>query len=415
MLALRVGKKLNPDVVIIGAGPAGSVAAAMLADAGFSVEVLERVHFPRFSIGESLLPQAMEWLAEADLLRDVVEAGFQHKNGAIFRCGDREESFDFRMKSAGGWGTTFQVRRDKFDDLLARGAARKGAKISFGETVIAMRPDPVAPSLTVRDEAGNERDITARFVLDASGFGRVLARLLDLESPTSFPNRMSIFTHVEDNISPQAYDRNKILITVNPNNSEIWYWLIPLADGLCSMGVVGKPEDLAPYGTTREKQLDALVAESGLMADLLVKARRVRDVGEISGYACRVTSLTGPGYALLGNAGEFLDPVFSSGVTIALKSASLATHVLVKQLNGETADWDVEFARPLARGVETFRAYVSGWYDGSLQKVIFNQPVDENQIKKLITSVLAGYAWDDTNPFVREPGKYLKMVEELCG
>lgn len=401
--------------MIIGAGPAGSVAAAMLADAGFSVEVLERVHFPRFSIGESLLPQAMEWLAEADLLRDVVEAGFQHKNGAIFRCGDKEESFDFRVKSAGGWGTTFQVRRDKFDDLLARGAARKGAKISFGQTVIAMRPDPVAPGLTVRDEAGNERDITARFVLDASGFGRVLARLLDLESPTSFPNRMSIFTHVEDNISPLVYDRNKILITVNPNNPEIWYWLIPLADGLCSMGVVGKPEDLAPYGTTREEQLAALVAESGLMADLLVKARRVRDVGEISGYACRVSSLTGPGYALLGNAGEFLDPVFSSGVTIALKSASLATHVLVKQLNGEAADWDAEFARPLARGVETFRAYVSGWYDGSLQKVIFNQPADENQIKKLITSVLAGYAWDDTNPFVREPGKYLKMVEELCG
>ncbi len=406
---------MNPDVVIIGAGPAGSVAAAMLADAGFSVGVLERVHFPRFSIGESLLPQAMEWLAEADLLRDVVEAGFQHKNGAIFRCGDREESFDFREKSANGWGTTFQVRRDKFDDLLARGAARKGAKVSFGQTVIAMQPDPVAPSLTVRDEQGNERTIAARFILDASGFGRVLARLLDLESPTSFPNRMSIFTHVEDNIPPQAYDRNKILITVNPSNSEIWYWMIPLADGLCSIGVVGKPEDLAPYGATREEQLASLVAESGLMAELLANARRVRDVAEISGYAARVSSLTGPGYALLGNAGEFLDPVFSSGVTIALKSASLATHALIRQLNGEMPDWDAEFARPLSRGVETFRAYVSGWYDGSLQKIIFSQPRNANQVKAMITSVLAGYAWDEENPFVREPNKYLKMVEELCG
>ncbi len=410
-----MGKKLNPDVVIIGAGPAGSVAAAMLADAGFSVEVLERAYFPRFSIGESLLPQAMEWLAEADLLRDVVEAGFQHKNGAIFRCGDREESFDFREKSANGWGTTFQVRRDKFDDLLARGAARKGAKVSFGQTVIAMQPDPVAPSLTVRDEQGNERTIAARFILDASGFGRVLARLLDLESPTSFPNRMSIFTHVEDNIPPQAYDRNKILITVNPSNSEIWYWMIPLADGLCSIGVVGKPEDLAPYGATREEQLASLVAESGLMAELLANARRVRDVAEISGYAARVSSLTGPGYALLGNAGEFLDPVFSSGVTIALKSASLATHALIRQLNGEMPDWDAEFARPLSRGVETFRAYVSGWYDGSLQKIIFSQPRNANQVKAMITSVLAGYAWDEENPFVREPNKYLKMVEELCG
>src|SRR5690606_32821688 len=124
-----------------------------------------------------------------DLLRDVIEAGFQHKNGAMFRHGDREEGFDFRVKSSDGWGTTFQVRRDKFDDLLAKGAVRKGAKVSFGQTVIALRPDPAAPSLTVRDEEGNVREITARFVLEASGFGRVLARLLDLESPAGFPDR----------------------------------------------------------------------------------------------------------------------------------------------------------------------------------------------------------------------------------
>jgi len=406
---------VTPDVVIIGAGPAGSVAAALLADAGFSVEVLERAHFPRFSIGESLLPQAMEWLAEAGLLRDVVEAGFQHKNGATFRCGEREESFDFRTKSANGWGTTYQVRRDRFDELLAKGAMRKGAKVLFGQTVTAMRPDPECPSLTVRDEEGNEREVKARFVLDASGFGRVLARLLDLETPTSFPDRMSVFTHVEDNIPAHVYDRNKILITVNPNDNQIWYWLIPLAEGLCSIGVVGTPDRIKAYGATREEQLFALVAESGLMAELLVNAKRVRDVGEIAGYAARVSSLTGPGYALLGNAGEFLDPVFSSGVTIALKSASLASHALVRHLNGQSVDWQTDFSEPLSRGVETFRAYVSGWYDGSLQKIIFSKPADARQVKAMITSVLAGYAWDEENPFVRDPHKYLKMVEELCG
>lgn len=405
---------MKPDVVIIGAGPAGTVAAAMLAKAGLSVEVLERVHFPRFSIGESLLPQAMEWLDEAGLLRDVVEAGFQHKNGAVFRVGEEEASFDFRTKTASGWGTTYQVRRDKFDEILARGAQRMGARILFGQTVVAMRPDPVAPSLTVRDEAGVEREVTARFILDASGFGRVLARLLDLETPTAFPTRMSIFTHVEDRIPAGAFDRNKILITVNPKNNQIWYWTIPLADGISSMGVVGRPEHLVPYGATRAEQLDALVAESGLMGRLLQNATRIRDVGELSGYACKVSSLTGNGFALLGNAGEFLDPVFSSGITIAFKSASLASKLVVRQLNGETIDWDSEFARPLSRGIETFRAYVNGWYDGTLQTVVFKQPADQNQIKAMITSVLAGYAWDEENPFVREPEKYLHMVEELC-
>lgn len=408
------GMDMNADVVIIGAGPAGSVAAAMLVNAGLSVDVLERTHFPRFSIGESLLPQAMEWLEEAGLLQDVVEAGFQHKNGALFRYGEKEEGFDFRAKTSSGWGTTYQVRRDKFDDLLARGAARKGARIHFGQTVVAMRPHPLAPGLTVRDDAGVERDVTARFILDASGFGRVLARLLDLETPTSVPPRMSIFTHVVDRIPPDAYDRNKILITINPRNPEIWYWLIPLADGLCSMGVVGRPEHIAPYGTTPEEQLGALVAETGLMARLLADATRIRDVGTIEGYACKVSGLTGDGYALLGNAGEFLDPVFSSGVTIALKSASLASKLVIRQLAGDMPDWNREFAEPLSRGIETFRAYVNGWYDGTLQNIIFGTPADPTKIKAMITSVLAGYAWDEENPFVREPQKYLQMIEELC-
>lgn len=405
---------MTTDVVIIGAGPAGSVSAAILADAGLSVEVLERTHFPRFSIGESLLPQAMEWLEEAGLLRDVVEAGFQHKNGAVFRWGEREESFDFRVKSSSGWGTTFQVQREKFDQILARGAEKKGARIQFGQTVVAMRPDPVRPGLTVRNEAGDERDIDARFVLDASGFGRVLARLLDLEAPTSVPQRMSIFTHVIDNIPHGMHDRNKIIITINEANPQIWYWFIPLADGLTSIGVVGQPEHLAVYGGTREEQLDALIAESGLMGRLLVNARRVRDVGEISGYACKVSQLSGPGYALLGNAGEFLDPVFSSGVTIALKSASLASRLVIRQLGGDMPDWQREFAEPLGRGVETFRAYVNGWYDGALQRVIFGSPTDPTKVKAMITSVLAGYAWDEENPFVQQPGKYLNMLAELC-
>lgn len=402
------------DVAIIGAGPAGAVAAALLVRRGWSVEVFERQHFPRFSIGESLLPQAMEWLEEADLLRDVIETGFQHKNGAIFQWGERQEIFDFREKFSSGWSTTFQVQRATFDDVLMRGAARMGAIVHFGRTVTAMRPNSTAPGLTVMDEAGGEREVTARLVLDASGFGRTLARLLDLEIPVEVPPRMSLFRHFEDRLLPGSYDRDKILITINPDNTEIWYWLIPLAGGRCSVGVVGQPSHLAPYGQERQAQFDALIAASGLMGRLLAGARPLTDIDQISGYACRVKSLIGPGYALLGNAGEFLDPVFSSGVTIALKSASLAARLADRQLSGEAADWSADFVKPLARGVDTFRAYVNGWYSGALRRIIFNRPKGEDQIKSMITSILAGYAWDERNPFVRRPQSSLEMVETFC-
>src|SRR5262249_27190621 len=135
---------------------------------------------------------------------------------------------------------------------------------------------------------------------------------------------------------------------------------------------------------------------------------------EIAGYACKVKSLVGPGYALLGNAGEFLDPIFSSGVTIALKSASLAAKAVDRQLRGETVDWQSEFASPLTKGADAFRTYVNGWYEGSLQRVIFNQPAGAERVKSMVTSILAGYAWDEENPFVRRPQETLDMVSALC-
>ncbi len=408
-------QQITSDVAIIGAGPAGAVAAALLVKAGWSVEIFERTHFPRFSIGESLLPQAMEWLDEAGLLRDVIEAGFQHKNGAIFQWAGRQESFDFREKFSPGWGTTYQVRRDKFDDVLARGAVRLGAQVHFGQTVTAMYPDDTTPSLTVQDEAGVVREVRARFIVDASGFGRVLARLLDLETPVTVPPRMALFRHVRDHMLPEAYDRNKILISINPRNPEIWYWMIPLADGLCSIGVVGQPAHLEVAGRDRNERLAELVTEAGLMGELLARAEPINDGGEIVGYACRVKSLVGPGYALLGNAGEFLDPIFSSGVTIALKSSSLAAKAIDRHLRGETVDWTGTFSKPLIKGVDTFRAYVNGWYEGSLQRVIFNQPQGAERIKSMVTSILAGYAWDEDNAFVRRPQETLEMVAALCG
>lgn len=405
--------KVNTDVVVIGAGPSGSVAASYLAARGYSVEVIERVHFPRFSIGESLLPQSMTLLDEAGLLDRVIGGNFQYKDGAVFRRGSEEQSLDFHDKSAIGWDTTFQVKREVFDQILARGAAEKGANVTFGEEVTHFTPGEDGVSVRTRNEDGSEREIAAKFALDGSGFGRVLARLLSLDAPSDFPVRKAVYSHVKDNIEDPSFDRNKILITVHPTNSSIWYWLIPFSEGICSIGAVGPEFDLSAAGTDNQTQLDNLISQAGRMRGLLARAEQIRPAGMIAGFARKVDKLTGPGFALLGNAAEFLDPVFSSGVTIALKSAILAGRALDRKFKGETIDWMTDFETPLKIGVNAFRSYVESWYDGSLQEIIFAQPKRTTEVKRMIISVLAGYAWDEFNPFVRDPKRYLASLQQL--
>ncbi|ANN78483.1 NAD(P)/FAD-dependent oxidoreductase [Bordetella flabilis] len=405
----------NHEIVIIGAGPAGAVAAGLLRRQGHRVLVLERQRFPRFSIGESLLAHCIEFIDEAGMLPAVEAAGFQVKNGAAFAWGDRYTAFDFRDKVTPGPGTTFQVLRARFDKILADEAARQGAEVRYEQEVVAADFTGPTPLLSVRDAGVPDapvRRIGARFVLDASGYGRVLARLLDLERPSGLPPRKAIFTHVEDRITDPAFDREKILITVHPDQPAIWYWLIPFSDGRCSLGVVGGESllgDDADLMATLRRLVDAAPNLKRLLADAVWDT----PANTIGGYAASVTRLHGPGYALLGNAAEFLDPVFSSGVTIALHSSKLATDALHRQLHGQAVDWEADFAAPLMRGVETFRTYVEGWYAGTFRDVVFYERAQPD-IRRMISSILAGYAWDRANPFVAEHARRLRALAEIC-
>jgi flavin-dependent dehydrogenase len=401
------------DVLIIGAGPAGSVAAALLRQQGRQVLIVEREQFPRFSIGESLLPQSMEYLEQAGMLQAVVEAGFQFKNGAAFVRGERYTEFDFRDKHSEGWGTTYQVQRARFDQVLATEAERQGAEVRYRHEVVAVDLDGEKPRVTVKDPDGEQYVIEAGFMLDASGFGRVLPRLLQLESPSNFPVRGAIFTHIEDGIPVSAFDRNKIRITVHPEHCDVWYWLIPFADGRCSIGVVAETSFLSQYKGSETERLQALVNEDPASRRLLENARWDTPARQITGYSANVKSLWGKGYALLGNAGEFLDPVFSSGVTIAFKSASLVAAALQRQFAGETVDWQNDYAIPLKKGVDTFRVFVDAWYAGGFQQIIFHEG-QQPEVRRMISAILAGYAWDQTNPYVRETKRRLATLEELC-
>jgi flavin-dependent dehydrogenase len=404
-----IGQK---KVIIIGAGPAGSIASALLQSKGYQAVILERETFPRFSIGESLLPQCMEFIEQAGMLQAVIDAGFQLKTGADFICREKYSEFYFTDKFSSGFGTTFQVQRAGFDALLASEAQRQGVHIHWQHQVLDADFSGDKPLLTVADENATNYQVEADFVLDASGFGRVLPRLLKLESPTEFPVRQALFTHIEDKISCERYDRNQIRIIVHPEKSDVWYWLIPFSNGRCSLGIVGEPEIFDAFDDNQQA-FRSLVAQEPSLSVLLSDAQYDTPINTIKGYSANVSSLFGKGYALLGNAGEFLDPVFSSGVTIAMKSASLAADVLDRQFSGEPVDWQRDFAEPLQKGVDTFRTYVTAWYEGGLQDVIFYNQQQPN-IKAMICSILAGYVWDESNPYVKNSQARLKTLVELC-
>lgn len=405
------------DVVIIGAGPSGACAGAMLTKAGKKVLCIEKQHFPRFSIGESLLPHCMQFLAEAGLVdaleQGAAEHGFQFKNGAAFLKRDQYTEFDFTQKFSDGPGTTFQVKRAAFDKLLADAAAEQGVEIRYGETVEAVSyPDKQTVVLDIRTEQGKQYQVSAAFLLDASGFGRTLPKLLDLEYPSDFPVRQANFCHIEDNISDPDFDRNKILITVHSSLPDIWFWLIPFSDGTCSLGVVGRQERFDASLSAAENLWKNIQQTEGL-ARLLANAKPINEARTLTGYSANVKSLYGKRFALLGNAGEFLDPVFSSGVTIALRSAATAAPLVLKELNGEAIDWENEYSKPLRKGIDTFRVFVEAWYDEQFQNIIFSKDRQEN-ITRMISAILAGYAWDQNNPYVADPKRRMKVLSELC-
>ncbi|WP_041524068.1 NAD(P)/FAD-dependent oxidoreductase [Gilvimarinus agarilyticus] len=402
------------DVVVIGAGPSGVVAATLLQQKGYRVRVLERQHFPRFSIGESLLPQCMVYLEEAGFTDVVNHAGFRFKNGAAFGWGERYTWFNFEEKFTPGPGTTFQVERAHFDKLLADEAAARGVDIRFGQSITGFADTDAGSQLTVTAEDGSVSHIGCRFVLDASGFGRVLPRLLELETPSDFPVRQAFFTHVMDGITSDKFDRDKILVTVHPTERDIWYWLIPLSDSKCSCGVIIDEAKLAQRRSeTPEQLLHELIAEAPVLADLLKNAQWPVAVNTLSGYSRSVKHLATERYALLGNAGEFLDPIFSSGITIAMRSASTAVATLTRQLEGEPVDWYRDYEQPLREGVDTFRVFVEAWYEGLFQDIIFF-PGQVASVRDMISSVLAGYAWDKSNPFVADPVRRMSALAQFC-
>jgi len=402
---------IHVDVLIIGAGPSGSVAAAYLHNKGFNIKVVEKSVFPRFVIGESLLPRCMDHFEEVGLLDCLKAANFEVKSGARFLRDDVVCNFDFSKKHTDGWDWTWQVPRADFDNLLAKDLLKKGVDITFGHEVVEVKFDENGNSITkVKDEAENNYQIYAKFIVDSSGFGRVLPRLLDLEKPSNIPEHSSIFGHVKDINRPKGEEGT--LITFDVLDMDTWFWVIPFSNGTTSIGFVGKNEFIDSFEGTTSERLINMLQESKYYYQRFKDAPLLFEPKSIRNYSKAVKQFYGKGYALTGNSAEFLDPVFSSGVTFATESALKAAKLISKELNGETVNWEEDYTNYIKYGVDVFATYVKEWYTGNLQTLFFHRP-ENPEVKRQICAVLAGYVWDETNPFVKKHDRLVKTFAHL--
>ncbi|CAM1348374.1 NAD(P)/FAD-dependent oxidoreductase [Tenacibaculum insulae] len=401
----------NVDVLIIGAGPSGCVAASYLHKKGCNVKVVEKNKFPRFVIGESLLPRCMDHFEEVDLLACLKKQNFEVKNGARFLRGDEVCNFDFSKKHTKGWDWTWQVPRADFDNTLVEELTKRGVNFDFEKEVTDVVFNENGTSITtIKDKNGKQNKVVAKYIIDSSGYGRVLPRILNLEKPSTLLNQSSIFTHVKDIKRPDGWEGTRI--TFDVIDTRTWFWVIPFSNGTTSIGFVGPTELIASYKGNTSEKLSKMLTLSDYYYDRFNEVDFLFNPIEIKNYSKSVTKLYGKGYVLTGNSAEFLDPVFSSGVTFATESALLAAKLIVKELEGNNVNWETEYSEYIKEGVNVFATYVKEWYTGNLQKLFFHKP-ENPEIKKQICAVLAGYVWDKTNPFVKKHDRLVKTVAHI--
>ena len=397
------------DVAIIGGGPAGSTAAALLARAGRRVVLFEREKFPRFHIGESLLPFSMKAFTRLGLHEKFLRAGFLKKYGGeiMGACSDTGTKFYFKDGYRSQTDHAYQVRRSDFDKVLLDHAAESGAEVHEQTLVsnVVFRADEVTLSYksvscnevgsarcadrpSQRDAPTTEGEIQARYIVDASGRTSVLGRQFKLKKTYDHLQKLSIFAHYDSVWRPEGIDGT---LTVLVRAVDRWFWLIPVSHERTSIGVVLDSETFRKSNLSADDFLDQALAEQPTIAKRMTNARRVSKTYVEADFSYRSARLYGDRWILTGDAAGFIDPIFSSGVFLAVFSGEKCADALNEVLDHprKAKRLFTRYERSVNRAMDVYLRFVNAWYTKEFIEV-FLAPRNVLGLAPAVNAVLGG-------------------------
>jgi len=381
------------DAIVIGGGPSGSSAATRLAQRSRRVLLLEKEHFPRFHIGESLLPCSMPLFEELGVLPALNAHGFLTKYAAEFVTADGSltRRYAFADGLIPGAPSAFEVDRSEFDQILLQNASKRGVDVREGMTVTRFDMSQDGVEVQARDEAGKSTAFSARVLLDATGQASLVAGRLGLREMDLGLKNFAVFSHFEGAVRHAGKREGDITVVLVPGG---WWWIIPLAGGRTSVGQVG-PASMLRGRKPDESYFHEQIAKTPYLAQRLASAVRVAPVRTISDYSYVSKQLAGDRFVLIGDAGAFIDPVFSTGVYLGMVGAFRAAEAVDLALSSgrfsrrEFASYEVW----MRKHVETYKRFVKGFYKPEFVELLM-APSDFLELRAAITSLLAGFGVD---------------------